>query len=253
MAVVTGASTGIGRAIAVRLAEAGCDLVIHGRSTSDELSVTKELAERHSVNVHAVVSDFVDQDSSENFFQQVIRSAKSIDVWVNNAGSDVLTGDSSAQTFQNKLEKLFAVDVRSTLLLSRLAGQHWLDNGVGAGQIAGSIVNIGWDQAVTGIEGESGQLFSTIKGSIMAMTQSLAKSFAPTVRVNCVAPGWIKTAWGEAASETWQNRAINESLLKRWGTTQDIANVVAFLASDESQFINGQTINVNGGFAGTST
>ena len=71
----------------------------------------------------------------------------------------------------------------------------------------GSIVTMGWDQAETGMEGDSGELFAATKGAIMAFTRSLALSLAPSVRVNALAPGWIKTAWGESASSAWQERA----------------------------------------------
>ena len=112
----------------------------------------------------------------------------------------------------------------------------------------GSIVTIGWDQAATGMEGDSGELFAATKGAVMSFTRSLAKSLAPKVRVNCVAPGWIRTAWGEGASESWQSRAIRESLLGRWGTPEDIAAAVHWLVSPRAAFVTGQVINVNGGF-----
>jgi len=82
---------------------------------------------------------------------------------------------------------------------------------------------------------------------VMAFTKSLACSLAPEVRVNCLAPGWIKTAWGEHASECWQERARRESLLQRWGTPEDVARVARFLASPAAEFITGQVIPVNGG------
>ena len=81
----------------------------------------------------------------------------------------------------------------------------------------------------------------------MAATRSLAKSFAPHVRVNCIAPGWIRTEWGEQASDEWQQRAKHESLLNRWGEAEDIARLACFLASPAASFVNGQIINVNGG------
>jgi 3-oxoacyl-[acyl-carrier protein] reductase len=112
---------------------------------------------------------------------------------------------------------------------------------------SGVILNIGWDQAEAGMAGDSGELFATSKGAVMAFTRSLAKSLAPEVRVNCLAPGWIKTAWGETASEAWQNRAKSESLLQRWGTPEDIAQAAAFLASPAASFITGQVVPVNGG------
>ena len=82
----------------------------------------------------------------------------------------------------------------------------------------------------------------------MAFSQSLAQSLAPRVRVNCLAPGWIKTAWGEQASDSWQQRAVREALLERWGTPQDVATAARFLVSPAAAFITGQVIPVNGGF-----
>ena len=98
------------------------------------------------------------------------------------------------------------------------------------------------------MEGDSGELFATTKGAVMAFTKSLAKSLAPHVRVNCVAPGWIKTAWGDQASTEWQERAARECLLDRWGEVEDIADAVQWLISPQARFITGQIINVNGGF-----
>jgi 3-oxoacyl-[acyl-carrier protein] reductase len=98
--------------------------------------------------------------------------------------------------------------------------------------------------------GDSGELFAAVKGAVMAFSRSLAHSLAPEVRVNCLAPGWIKTAWGSGAPETWQERAQRESLLRRWGTPDDVAQVARFLVSPAAAFVTGQIICVNGGFAG---
>ena len=106
---------------------------------------------------------------------------------------------------------------------------------------------MGWDQAETGMEGDSGELFAATKGAIMAFTRSLALSLAPTVRVNALAPGWIKTAWGEGASQPWQDRVLRETPLARWGTPEDVAQVACFLVSPAADFVTGQIIRVNGG------
>ncbi len=111
----------------------------------------------------------------------------------------------------------------------------------------GVILNMGWDQAATGMEGDSGEMFAATKGAVMAFTRSLAKSLAPHVRVNCLAPGWIQTEWGATASEAWQQRAVAEALLDRWGTAEDVAKVARFLASDDASFITGQILDINGG------
>ena len=158
-----------------------------------------------------------------------------------NAGVDLLTGDSAKLEFADKLQRLYEVDVRSTLLLSRLVGQRMAAAG------GGVILNIGWDQAERGMEGDSGELFAAAKGAIMGFTRSLAVSLAPSVRVNCIAPGWIRTKWGDGANDAWQQRVLRETPLKRWGTPEDVAVVARFLASREASYLTGQVIYVNGG------
>ena len=107
-------------------------------------------------------------------------------------------------------------------------------------------------QAEFGMGGDSGEMFAATKGAIMAFTRSLARSLAPQVRVNCLAPGWIKTAWGDQATPYWNERAKKESLLQRWGTPQDVANAALFLASPAAEFMTGQIIAVNGGLVGSA-
>ena len=160
---------------------------------------------------------------------------------MNNAGVDLLTGDAAKLEFADKLQRLYEVDVRSTLLLSRLVGQRMVAAG------GGVILNIGWDQAERGMEGDSGELFAASKSAIMGFTRSLAVSLAPSVRVNCIAPGWIRTKWGDGANDVWQQRVLRETPLKRWGTPEDVAAVARFLASREASYLTGQVIYVNGG------
>src|SRR5207302_9800310 len=119
--------------------------------------------------------------------------------------------------FAEKLQALWEVDVRATMVLARAVGARMRRGGRGA------IVNMGWDQADTGMEGDSGQLFGTTKGAVMAFSKSLAVDLAPVVRVNCLAPGWIRTAWGERASDRWHERVERETPLQRWGTPEDVA------------------------------
>jgi NAD(P)-dependent dehydrogenase (short-subunit alcohol dehydrogenase family) len=97
------------------------------------------------------------------------------------------------------------------------------------------------------MEGDSGQLFAAVKGAVMCFTRSLALTLAPEVRVNCLAPGWIRTAWGETAPEAWQERVRRETPLGIWGLPEDVANAAVWLASSAASFVTGQTIRVNGG------
>ena len=179
---------------------------------------------------------------SSDLAAEVESRLPAVDIFVAVAGADVLTGEPAKWPFERKLDELLKVDVVATMTLCRSIGR-WMQDREG-----GSIVTIGWDQADTGMEGDSGQLFAATKGAVMAFSRSLAKSLAPKVRVNCVAPGWIKTAWGEGASDAWQSRAVRESMLGRWGTPEDIAAAVRWLVSPQSAFVTGQTVNVNGGF-----
>lgn len=172
-----------------------------------------------------------------------------VDAWVNNAGEDVLTSAGRACPFEERLSELWQVDVVGSALISRHVTERWQQC---AEELHGtrrpSLVNIGWDQAPHGMEGESGQLFCTVKAAVMAFTKSLAQTVAADACVNCVAPGWIKTAWGAGTSSYWDERARGESLLARWGEPEDVAAAVAWLVSPSAAFINGQVIEVNGGW-----
>jgi NAD(P)-dependent dehydrogenase (short-subunit alcohol dehydrogenase family) len=164
-----------------------------------------------------------------------------LDILVCNAGADTLTGEAAKWSFDEKLEALLAVDLKATMRLSRSVGTRMKARG------RGCIITIGWDQAELGMGGESGELFSAVKGAVMCFTRSLAVSLAPEVRVNCIAPGWIRTAWGETASVVWQKRVRRETPRGVWGLPEDVAAVALWLANPEAQFITGQTLRVNGG------
>ncbi len=240
-AVVTGSSSGIGRAIALRLARGGADVVVHARENRGGVDAVAAEIRSMGRSAHVLLADLADSVTHEPLVDQAWAWRQRIDVWVNNAGADTLTGDVAHWTFEQKLACLWKVDVEGTMLLGRLVGARMHKRGSGA------IVNIGWDQAEHGMGGASGELFAAVKGAVMAFTKSLARSLAPAVRVNCVAPGWIKTAWGQEASQYWQERARDESLLGRWGTPEDVAEAVAFLASPAAGFITGHVLPVNGG------
>lgn len=164
-----------------------------------------------------------------------------LDILVCNAGADTLTGDAAKWSFEQKLDALLAVDLKATVRLARDIGARMKARGRGV------ILTVGWDQAETGMEGDSGQLFAAVKGAVMGFTRSLALSLAPEVRVNCLAPGWVRTAWGETASDEWQERVRRETPLGMWGLPEDVAAAAAWLVSPAAGFITGQTIRVNGG------
>ncbi len=240
-AVITGSSSGIGRAIALELASAGAHCLIHARGSRSAAEEVAELVRGRGVEAHVVLCDLADPATHRELVECAWNWRGPVDIWVNNAGADVLTGPAAQWTFGRKLDELYRVDVSAALHLSRAIGQRMKTRG------SGTIINIGWDQAEHGMAGDSGELFAAVKGAVMAFSKSLARSLASEVRVNCVAPGWIQTKWASGASQYWQDRAKSESLFARWGTPEDVAAVVRFLASPAASFVTGHTIPVNGG------
>jgi 3-oxoacyl-[acyl-carrier protein] reductase len=240
-ALVTGSTSGIGQAIALELASAGADVLVHGHRS-------RELAEQMSERIRilggrsaALRADLRQWEECQRLASEAWHQWQGLDILINNAGADTLTGEATHWSFERKLEELWAVDVQGTLTLSRLLGQRMKAAGCGV------VVNMGWDQAETGMEGDSGELFSTIKGAVMAFSKSLALSLAPEVRVHCLAPGWIRTAWGERASTVWQERVQRETPLRRWGLPEDIARTTRWLVSPGASYLTGQVVRINGG------
>lgn len=240
-AAVLGSTSGIGRAVALTLARAGADVVVHGRSSVNSAQKVADEVRRLGSRAHVLMADLADRRAADRLVNEAWDLWGGLDTWLQIAGADILTGPGRALGFDDKLDTLLAVDVVATVRMTREVGRR-----MKAGR-GGSIVTVGWDQAETGMEGDSGELFAATKGAVMAFTRSLALSLAPTVRVNAVAPGWIRTAWGQNAPTSWHERAIRETPLARWGTPEDVAHAARFLVGPEASFLTGQVLRVNGG------
>ena len=241
-AVVTGSSSGIGAATARRLAAAGWDVVVHCRRSTEAAEAVAEQVRDLGRRWGVVEADFGVAEQCGRVVGECWDVADGrIDAWVHSAGVDLLTGANKDLPFDEKLRLATEIDLWGTIRTCRAVGERMRQRG------GGRIVTVGWDQANTGMEGDSGQLFAAVKGGVMAFTRSLAKSLAPQVTVNCVSPGWIRTAWGETAGGAWQQRATGEALLERWGTPEDVAAAVEYLVAPAAAFVTGQTLHVNGG------
>jgi 3-oxoacyl-[acyl-carrier protein] reductase len=239
-ALVTGSTRGIGRAIALELAAAGAQIIVHGRDSQAADDVADEIGDLGST-AHVLLGDLIQLEECRRLVHNAWEEWGPIDIWINNAGADVLTGEATDWPFVQKLRELIEIDLMATMLMSRDVGRRMVERGQGA------LINMGWDKAEVGMEGDSGQLFAAIKGGVAAFSKSLALDLAPEVRVNCVAPGWIRTGWGQNASVGWQERVLRETPLERWGEPEDVAATVRWLVSPAAAFITGQVIRVNGG------
>ena len=241
VAVVTGSSSGVGRAIALELASAGCDVIVHAKRNAAGANQVASEIESLGRRAEVILCDLADIKQHAGLVANAWSWQGRIDIWVNNAGGDVLTGEKADWAFDDKLAYLWQTDVMASVRLSRYIGKAMQDRGRGV------ILNMGWDQAEHGMAGDAGEMFGTIKGAVIAFSRSLAKSLAPQVRVHCLAPGWIKTAWGETASEYWQSRALHEARLGRWGQPTDVAHAACFLASPAAEFLTGLVLPIDGG------
>lgn len=228
-ALVTGATSGIGAAIALAFEAHGAEVVRHGRRA------------RLTPDERFVSADLRDPGQVDRLANEAWNTFGPLDILVCNAGADTLTGAAAKWSFDEKLDALLAVDLKATMRLARDLGARMKARG------RGCVLTVGWDQAETGMEGDSGQLFAAVKGAVTCFSRSLALSLAPEVRVNCLAPGWIRTAWGETAPEVWQERVRDETPLGVWGLAEDVAAAAVWLAGPSARFITGQTVRVNGG------
>jgi 3-oxoacyl-[acyl-carrier protein] reductase len=239
--LVTGASSGIGRAIALRCARAGADLAITYRKNQDGAEATAREILSLGRRAEALQVDISRPPDVEALATRLAGLFPRIDVWINNAGADILTGEAGRLSRLQKLDLVLAVDLRGTAVAS------WAAVDLMRKQGGGVIINMAWDHTIQGMEGENPSVYSAAKGGVASFSRSLARDVAPDIRVNILAPGFIETAFGEEANPKFRRKVVEMTPLGRWGKPDDVAAAAVFLASDDSAFLTGQTIMVNGG------
>jgi len=237
-AVVTGASRGIGRAIAVKLAKLGANIVVNYRKSEDAvIEVVKEI-EALGVKVLAVKADISSYSDVENMMKKCIEEFGNLDILVNNAG---ITKDGLIMRMKEEdFDSVIDINLKGAFNCTRHVSAIMLK------QRHGRIINI---SSVSGITGNAGQVnYSASKAGIIGMTKAVAREVAGRgVTCNAIAPGFIQTDMTEALPTKAKDAIINSIPLKRLGMPEDVANAVAFLASEEASYITGQVINVDGG------
>jgi 3-oxoacyl-[acyl-carrier protein] reductase len=234
---VTGASSGIGRAIAEAYAAAGADVLLTHRDSPERARAVAD-----AIGARVRQADLSTRDACERLVAEAHEELGRIDIWVNNAGADVLTGEAAEWEWERKLDLLLSVDLKGTIACSYAIGDR-----MRAQERGGVIVNMSWDHVTSGMAGENPQLFSAVKGGVLAFSKSLARSLAPAVRVNVLCPGWIETSFGEQADPGFRRSVAEATPLERWGRPEDVAGAAVYLAAPDAGFITGQAININGG------
>ncbi|PWX49733.1 beta-ketoacyl-ACP reductase [Clostridium perfringens] len=238
VAIVTGGTRGIGRAIALKLADHGANIVINYRNSDKESEELKAILEGKGVKVLTVKCDISNFEDSKNLMDKCKEVFGKIDILVNNAGitKDTLIMRMKEEDFDNVID----VNLKGTFNCAKHASAIMLK------QRFGKIINM---TSVVGIAGNAGQVnYAASKAGVIGLTKSLAKELGSRgITVNAVAPGFINTDMTASLSEKVKEEASKNIPLKRLGDPEDVANLVGFLASDAANYITGQVINVDGG------
>jgi 3-oxoacyl-[acyl-carrier protein] reductase len=239
---VTGASSGIGRAIAEAYAAEGAVVLLTHRASPERAREVADAIASRGGRAHVRQADLASRQACERLVADALDELGGVDVWVNNAGADVLTGEAATWEWERKLDVLLAIDLKGTIACSYAVGEVMRRQERG-----GTIVNMSWDHVATGMAGDDPQLFAAVKGGVLAFSKSLARALAPDVRVNALCPGWIETGFAEQADRAFHRSVAQSTPLGRWGTPQDVAAAALYLASPQAAFVTGQAININGG------
>jgi 3-oxoacyl-[acyl-carrier protein] reductase len=238
VALVTGASRGIGRAIAVCLAEAGADVVINYAGNEQAAQETASQVESLGRRVLLVKADVADSAQVEDMFKKTLEWFERIDILVNNAG---ITRDNLIMRMkEDEFDQVINTNLKGVFLCLKAATRPMMK------QRSGRIINI---SSVVGALGNPGQAnYVAAKAGVIGLTKSAARELASRgITVNCVAPGFIETDMTDALSEELRTQLHAQIPLARLGKPEDIARAVRFLASDDSAYMTGQTIHVDGG------
>lgn len=238
VALITGATRGIGKQIALELASQGYDIALNYRKQNEELEALKKEIESKNVKCLTIYGDVSNYEDVENFIKEIIKEFGKIDVLVNNAGitKDMLLMRMKKEDFESVID----VNLIGTFNVTKNVIPYMMK------ARNGKIVNI---SSVVGISGNAGQTnYSASKAGIIGFTKSLAKEVASrNINVNAIAPGFIKTDMTDVLKDEVKEEISKTIPLKRMGEAKDVANLVKFLVSEESNYITGQVINVDGG------
>ncbi len=237
-ALITGASRGIGRACALKLAELGADVAVNysnNRDKAEEVVLKIQEMGRQAVALKADVSK---REEAETLINETIKILGGLDILINNAG--VVRDSLLIRMKEEDWFQVLSANLSSVFFTTKSACKYMMK------KRQGRIINI---SSVVGVAGNAGQAnYAASKAGVIGFSKSIAKEFAPrNILVNVIAPGFIETDMTDALTEQQKDGILSTIPLKRYGRPEDVANVAAFLASEESQYLTGQVVFVDGG------
>jgi 3-oxoacyl-[acyl-carrier protein] reductase len=237
--VITGAGHGIGRTLALGFAEQGATVMVHYANSEQEAHEVVAQIQQQGGHAFLTRADLRQAAEVTHLVEQAHEQLGTIDVWINNAGASANTKETRGMSESDVLERMVEVDILGTWHCCREVERYMRDGGC--------ILTTGWNGALVGAPGFTSQMYAISKGAIISLTRCLAVEFAPRIRVNCIAPGYIENDWSRSLSTSTSQRLIQNVPQQRWGTAEDVLGTAIFLASPAAAYINGQVIVVDGG------
>lgn len=237
--LVTGSSNGIGKETIKKFAKNNYNVVITYNSDYESaLLLESEIKDKYHVETLVIKLDIADEESIKDMVEKIIDKFNTIDVLVNNAGVAIDT------TFEDKTKanfmKILEVNLVGTFLVSKYVSKYMKENKYG------NIINVASTNGIDSYYIESLD-YDASKSGVISLTHNLANYLSPNIRVNCVCPGWVNTKMNEDLSNEFKNKEIDKILLNRFAESEEIANVIYFLSSDEASYINDTIIKIDGG------
>lgn len=237
--LITGASRGIGASTAKIFAKNNYNVIINYNTNKENaIKLSKELENTYNIKTLVVKCDVANETEVINMVEQAIQEFGTIDVLINNAGIaiDTTFEDKNVENFKKTLD----VNLIGTFLVSKHVGKHMLKNKTG------NIINVSSTNGIDTYYKESLD-YDASKAGVISLTYNLANAYAPYIRVNAIAPGWVNTDMNQYLDKDFIDKENNKILLNRFAKSDEIAKVIYFLASEDSSYINSTVIRVDGG------